>query len=47
MQRNIKVIVVEPDKEGYETTIRNTLKDKKKLVGRNIEYVYLDDKILI
>lgn len=43
MQRNIKVLVVEPDKIPYEKVIPNNLQSKQKEVGGNIEYVYLMD----
>lgn len=44
MQRNIKVLVVEPHKLPYEKIIKNCLYTKQKLVGGNIEYVYLDNE---
>lgn len=43
LQRNIRVLVVEPSKEPYEVTIKNTLSEKQKLVGGYIEYTYLED----
>lgn len=43
MQRNIKVLVVEPNKLPYEKTIKNCLQSKQELVGGYIEYTYLDD----
>lgn len=43
MQRNIKVLVVEPNKLPYEKTIKNCLQIKQELVGGYIEYTYLED----
>ena len=43
MQRNIRVLVVEPNKLPYEKTIKNCLQSKQELVGGYIEYTYLDD----
>ena len=50
MQRNIKILVVEPFKLPYEKTIPNRLKDKQNVVGGYIEYVRLledEDVVLI
>lgn len=43
MQRNIKVLVVEPNKEPREEMIHNRLKDKQHIVGGLIEYVSIPD----
>ena len=50
MQRNIKVLVVEPYQLPYEKTIPNRLKDKQSIVDGYIEYVRLledEDVVLI
>ncbi len=50
MQRNIKVLVVEPNKLPYEKTIPNRLRDKQAIVDGYIEYVRLledEDVVLI
>ena len=50
MQRNIKVLVVEPNELPREEMIENTLKAKQDLVGGDIEYVsrdYYSDVIFI
>lgn len=50
MQRNIKILVIEPFKLPYEKTIPNRLKDKQNVVGGYIEYVRLledEDVVLI
>ena len=50
MQRNIKVLVVEPNKLPYEKTIPNKLKEKQSIVDGYIEYVRLledEDVVLI
>lgn len=49
MQRNIKVLVVEPNKLPYEKTIKNTLQTKQDLVGGLIEYTYMldDDSVAL
>lgn len=50
MQRNIKVLIVEPNKLPYEKTIPNRLKDKQAIVDGYIEYVRLledEDVVLI
>ena len=49
MQRNIRVLVVEPYTEPREEIIPNRLSDKQKLVGGLIEYAYLnnDDEVAI
>lgn len=44
MQRNIKVLVVEPEKLPYEKVIPNRLKDKQEIVGGNIEYTRVDNE---
>lgn len=41
VQRNIKVLYVEPFKEPVEMFIKNNLQEKRKLVDGNIEYAYL------
>lgn len=43
LQRNIKVLVVEPYKLPYEKIIPNNLQSKQAEVGGNIEYVYMKD----
>lgn len=43
VQRNIKVLYVEPFKEPKAITIKNNLEEKRKLVKGNIEYAYLTD----
>ena len=43
MQRNIRVLVVEPNMLPYEKVIPNRLKEKKDIVGGNIEYTRLDN----
>lgn len=44
MQRNIKVLVVEPYKEPYEKVIKNNLKEKQDLVGGLIEYTRIENE---
>ena len=43
MQRNIKVLVVEPEQLPRIEVIPNTLTAKQKVVGGLIEYAYIDD----
>ena len=43
MQRNIRVLVVEPNMLPYEKVIPNRLKDKQEIVGGNIEYTRVDN----
>lgn len=43
MQRNIRVLVVEPEKLPYEKIIPNKLHDKQDIVGGNIEYTRVDN----
>jgi len=43
LQRNIRVLVVEPNKLPYEKVIPNRLKDKQNLVGGLIEYTRVDN----
>ena len=43
MQRNIRVLVVEPGMLPYEKIIPNRLKDKQDIVGGNIEYTRVDE----
>ena len=43
MQRNIRVLVVEPNMLPYEKVIPNRLKDKQDIVGGNIEYTRVDN----
>lgn len=50
LQRNIRVLVVEPNKLPYEKVIPNRLQDKQNLVGGLIEYTRVDgdeDSLLI
>ena len=47
MQKNIKVLVVEPNKLPYEKVIRNNLEEKQKIVDGLIEYVSLDNNALL
>ena len=41
VQRNIKVLYVEPFKDPVEMFIKNNLQEKRRLVDGNIEYAYL------
>lgn len=43
MQRNIRVLIVEPEKLPYEKIIPNKLHDKQEIVGGNIEYARVDN----
>ncbi len=43
IQRNIRVLYVEPYKDPVEMVIKNNLSEKRKLVKGNIEYSYLTD----
>ena len=43
MQRNIRVLVVEPNKLPKEEIIPNRLRDKQKIVDGLIEYAYLEE----
>ena len=43
IQRNIKVLYIEPYKKPVEMIIKNNLSEKRKLVKGNIEYSYLTD----
>jgi len=43
LQRNIRVLVVEPNKLPKEEIIPNRLQDKQKIVDGLIEYVYLEE----
>lgn len=43
MQRNLKVLVVEPYKLPKEKMIKNTLEEKQKIVEGYIEYAYMLD----
>lgn len=49
MQRNIKVLVVEPNKLPYQKVIQNRLRDKQQIVDGYIEYVRLleDDSVVL
>lgn len=47
MQKNIKVLVVEPNKLPYEKVIKNNLEEKQKIVAGLIEYVSLDNNSLL
>lgn len=42
LQRYLDVLVVEPNKLPQRQTIKNTLKEKQKLVDGNIQYTYID-----
>ena len=43
LQRNIRVLIVEPNKLPYEKIIPNRLKDKQDIVGGLIEYTRVDN----
>lgn len=43
LQRNIRVLIVEPNKLPYEKIIPNRLKDKQDIVGGLIEYIRVDN----
>lgn len=43
LQRNIRVLIVEPNKLPYEKIIPNRLKDKHDIVGGLIEYTRVDN----
>ena len=43
LQRNLNVLVVEPNKLPVKKTIKNTLEEKQKLVGGLIEYTYIEN----
>ena len=43
LQRNIRVLIVEPNKLPYEKIIPNRLKDKQEIVGGLIEYTRVDN----
>lgn len=43
MQRTIDVLYIEPNKLPVKKTIKNTLEEKQKLVGGQIEYAYLSE----
>lgn len=50
MQRDLNLLLVKPNELPKKITIKNTLKEKQKLVGGLIEYVYLpncNDVVLI
>ena len=47
MQKNIKVLVVEPNKLPYEKVIKNNLEEKQKIVDGLIEYVSLNNNSLL
>ena len=47
MEKNIKVLVVEPNKLPYEKVIKNKLEEKQKIVDGLIEYVSLDNNSLL
>ncbi len=47
MEKNIKVLIVEPNKLPYEKVIENKLEEKQKIVGGYIEYVSLDGNALL
>ena len=43
LQRNIRALIVEPNKLPYEKIIPNRLKDKQDIVGGLIEYTRVDN----
>lgn len=43
LQRTIDVLYIEPNKLPVKKTIKNTLEEKQKLVGGQIEYAYLSE----
>ena len=43
LQRNLDILLVKPNKLPVKKTIRNTLEEKKKLVGGDIQYTYLEN----
>lgn len=43
LQRNLDVLLVKPNKLPVKKTIRNTLEEKEKLVGGDIQYTYLEN----
>lgn len=50
MQRKLNALLVEPNKLPQRITINNSLEEKQKLVGGDIEYAYLqghNDVVLI
>ena len=42
MQRNIKILVKEPEKEPYEKIIKNCYSQKQNIIGGKFGYTYLD-----
>lgn len=47
MENKIKVLMVEPNKEPYETKIGTDLKSCQQAVGGLIECIYLDDNAIM
>lgn len=43
LQRNLDVLLVKPNKVPVKKTIKNTLEEKERLVGGDIEYTYLEN----
>ena len=43
LQRNLDILLVKPNKLPVKKTIRNTLEEKEKLVGGDIQYTYLEN----
>lgn len=43
MQRNLKVLLIKPNKLPKVINIKNTLEEKQKQVGGYIEYTYLEN----
>jgi len=43
MQRKLNALLVEPNKLPKRITINNSLEEKQKIVGGDIEYAYLQD----
>lgn len=43
LQRNLDVLLVKPNKLPVKKTIKNTLEEKEKLVGGDIQYTYLEN----
>lgn len=44
MQRNLKCLIIEPNKLPYEKVLPNNLKSKQEAVRGYIEYAYLEDR---
>lgn len=43
VQRNLDVLLVKPNKLPVKKTIKNTLEEKERLVGGDIQYTYLEN----